>query len=94
MRDYEIMVIVDQTAEDKLEAVVDRITRIVTEAGGEVANVDRWGKRKLAYEIDHKTEGFYLVITFNAEGEGLAELDRTLSLADEVVRHKVMRKAA
>ena len=94
MREYEVMVIVDETAEDKLEAVVERITQIVTAAGGEIANVDRWGKRKLAYEIDHKTEGFYLVATFSAEAEGLAELDRTLSLADEVVRHKVVRKAA
>ena len=94
MREYEIMVIVDETAEDKLEAVVERITQIVTAAGGEIANVDRWGKRKLAYEIDHKTEGFYLVVTFSAEAEGLAELGRALSLADEVVRHKVVRKAA
>jgi small subunit ribosomal protein S6 len=95
MREYEIMVIVDQDADDKVvDGVVDRITQVLTEGGGEVAGVDRWGKRKLAYEIDHKTEGHYLLITFTAEPSALPELERVLSLADEVVRFKVATKAA
>lgn len=94
MRDYEIMVIVDETAEDKLEPVVERVSQIITDGGGGVTGIDRWGKRKFAYEIDHKTDGFYLVITFRSETDLLPELDRALSLADEVVRHKVVRQVA
>lgn len=94
MREYEVMVMVDETAEDKLEAVVERVTQIVTGGGGEVTKVDRWGKRKFAYEIDHKTDGFYLVIEFTADTDLLAELERVLLLADEVVRHKVVRREA
>ncbi len=89
------MVIVDEDADDpQVEAVIERITQILTEGGGEVAGVDRWGKRKLAYEIDRKTEGIYLVITFQADSEAVAELERVLALADEVIRFKVVRKAA
>ncbi|HEX6262559.1 MAG TPA: 30S ribosomal protein S6 [Actinomycetota bacterium] len=94
MRTYEVMVIVDESAEDKLEAVVERVTQIVTNGGGEVTKVDRWGKRKFAYEIDHKTDGFYLLLEFTADTELLGELERVLLLADEVVRHKVVRREA
>jgi len=95
MREYEIMVIVDGSAEEaQVEAVVERITEILTTGGGEVSNVDRWGKRRFAYEIDHKTEGIYLVVQFTAESETLGELERVLSLADEVIRHKVMSRVA
>lgn len=89
------MVILDPEAEDQqVDSVVDRITRILSEHGGEVAGVDKWGRRKLAYEIDRKTEGLYVVMTFTSESDPLAELDRTLSLADEVLRFKVVRLAA
>jgi small subunit ribosomal protein S6 len=94
VRDYEIMVIVDEAAEDRLEPVVERVTQIVTQGGGEVTGIDRWGKRRFAYEIDHKTDGYYLVITFRSGSEALLELERALSLADEIVRHKVVRQAA
>ena len=94
LRTYEVMVIVDESAEDKLEAVVERVTQIVTNGGGEVAKVDRWGKRKFAYEIDHKTDGFYLLLEFTADTELLDELERVLLLADEVVRHKVVKREA
>ena len=95
MREYEIMVIVDGSAEEaQVEGVVKRITEILTTGGGEVSNVDRWGKRRFAYEIDHKTEGVYLVVQFTAESETLGELERVLSLADEVIRHKVMSRVA
>ena len=89
------MVILDPEAEDQqVDSVVDRITRILSEHGGEVAGVDKWGRRKLAYEIERKTEGIYVVISFSSESDPLAELDRTLSLADEVLRFKVVRLAA
>ncbi len=89
------MVILDPEADDQqVGAVVDRIAKILSEHGGEVLGTDRWGRRKLAFEIDRKAEGFYAVITFTSESDPLAELDRVLSLADEVMRFKIVRVAA
>lgn len=94
-REYEMLVLVDPEVDDeKVDAVVDRITEVLTGAGGEVTGVDRWGRRKLAYELENKTEGIYLVVTFRSETQAVNELDRVLSLADEVTRFKVVRKAA
>jgi len=95
LRDYEIMAILDPEADEQTVAgVVDRITQILSDREGEVANVDRWGRRKLAYEINRKSEGNYVLIVFKSEPEALAELDRVLNLADEVIRFKIIRKAA
>ena len=92
MRKYEIMVIVDSEAdEETVGRVVERIKGILSEHQGEVGTVDQWGKRKLAFEIDRKSEGQYLVVPFRSESSALAELDRVLSLADEVVRFKIVR---
>ena len=95
MREYEVMVIFDPDAESSaVDAVVARVTDLLTENGGEVQGTDAWGKRRLAYEIDHKTEGVYTLISFKSEPGVLTELERILSLTDEVIRHKVVRKAA
>lgn len=89
------MAILDPEADEQTVAgVVDRITKILSEREGEVSNVDRWGRRKLAYEINRKSEGNYVLIVFKSEPEALAELDRVLNLADEVIRFKIIRKAA
>lgn len=89
------MVVTDPEAdEDKVGQLVDRITKVLSDHQGEVRNVDRWGRRKLAYELDKKTEGYYFVLAFTAESPALAELDRVLSLADEVMRFKIVRIAA
>ena len=86
------MVIVDPDAEeDLLGQVADRITATVAGKGGEVEKVDRWGKRKLAHEINRKGEGHYLLVTFRSDPSVLPDLDRSLSLADEVLRFKVLR---
>jgi small subunit ribosomal protein S6 len=95
LRKYEIMVIVDAEAdEDTVGKVIERIKGILSEHQGEVGAVDQWGRRKLAYEIDRKSEGQYVVVSFQAEPSALAELDRVLSLADEVVRFKIVRTEA
>jgi small subunit ribosomal protein S6 len=95
LREYEVMAIVDPDAdEQQIGGVVDRITGILSERGGEVSSVDRWGRRKLAYEINRKSEGVYVLVTFKSEAEALTELDRVLTLADEVLRFKITRKAA
>lgn len=92
MRPYEVMVIVDAGLDDEvIRATIDRATALVASNGGTVGKVDRWGKRRFAYEVDHRSEGYYALIETSAEPAAMAELDRMLGLADEVVRHKVIR---
>ena len=89
------MVIVDPDADEAgLGQAVDRITKIITEHEGMPGTVDHWGKRKLAHEIDKRSEGQYFIVPFQAEPTALTELDRVLSLADEVVRFKIVRTEA
>src|ERR1044072_3560265 len=69
---------------------VDRISKIITPTGGEVGKLDRWGRKRFAYELARQTEGDYVVVQFRAAPEPKRELDRTLKIADEVTRHKVL----
>jgi small subunit ribosomal protein S6 len=92
MRPYEVMVIFDASLEeDAIRALVDRFTQQLTAAGAKAVHVDTWGKRRLAYPVRHRNEGYYVIIEANAEPNALSELDRQLTLADDVIRHKVMR---
>ena len=92
MRPYEVVVIIDAgLEEDGIRAIVDRATELIGARGGQVLRVDRWGKRRFAYELRHRWEGYYVLIETSAEPPVMAELDRMLSLADEVIRHKVVR---
>ena len=94
MRDYEAMVIVDGRLEEgDIQKAVDRITGVITESGGQVANVDRWGTRRFAYEIAHQNEGYYFVATFRAPEEVVEKLRRTLQISDEFVRGKILHAA-
>jgi small subunit ribosomal protein S6 len=95
LRQYEVMLILPAEADESVVGgAVERITRIVSDSGGEVTGVDRWGRKRLAYEIATQSEGYYVVVDFKAEPSAIAELERTLHLADEVLRHKVVVKAA
>ena len=92
MRRYEVMIILDAgLEEDAIRAIVDRATQIVTNRGGTVEKVERWGKRRFAYEIKHKSEGYYAVFNLVAEPGALDDFERSLRLADDVVRHKLIR---
>ena len=92
MRPYEVMIILDPTLEEAdLREQVDRSTEIIRSGGGTPGRVDRWGKRRLAYEINHQREGYYVLVEATAEPEAMATLDRALHLSDEVLRHKVIR---
>jgi small subunit ribosomal protein S6 len=92
MRPYELMVIFDSDLEDGVaQAQLDRLREQVESPGGRVASTDVWGRRRFAYEINHKTEGYYVVLELLTEGEVVDAMDRTLRLADEVVRHKFIR---
>ena len=95
MREYEVMLIVDPEADEAaLTGVIDRVSGIITGGGGEVSNVDRWGRRRLTFEINRRTEGQYVIVQFRAEPEAVQQLERALHLADEVMRHKVVKRAA
>lgn len=92
MRPYEVMIIYEPTLEDDaVRAAVERSTELIRARGGQAGRVDRWGKRRLAYEIRHHREGYYVLIEATADPGVMAELDRSLLLADEVLRHKVIR---
>ena len=92
MRPYEVMIIYEPgLEEDAVRAAVDRSTQLIRSQGGNPGRVDRWGKRRLAYEINHQREGYYVLVEASAEPAAMAELDRSLHLADEVLRHKVIR---
>lgn len=91
MRAYELMLIfTSDTEESDVQQAVNKLTEQAAEAGASVQKVDKWGVRRFAFEINHKTDGFYVVIELLAPTI-LDEVDRTLRLADNVVRHKFMR---
>ena len=80
--------------ESAVGTAVDRISRIVTEGGGGVGKVDRWGRRRLAFEVAGQSDGYYVLAEFTADPATIAEVERTLHLADEVLRFKVVQQAA
>ncbi|MDQ4132946.1 MAG: 30S ribosomal protein S6 [Actinomycetota bacterium] len=86
------MIIFDPALEESvLQAQVDRYSEIVRSRGATVGRVERWGRRRLAYELHHHRDGYYVVMEATAEPPAMAELERSLFLADEVLRHKVIR---
>ena len=92
MRPYEVMIILDADLdEETIRANVERWLQSIEARGAERGYVDFWGKRRFAYEVKHRTEGYYVVFQARAEPQAMDELHRVLSLADEVVRHKVLR---
>lgn len=94
MKAYELLFFVNPTASDEVRSgVMQRIEQTVTEQGGVVDEVEDWGRRKLAYEIDSLTEGDYTLINFHADPTQIAELDRVLRINDAVKRHMIVRRA-
>ena len=92
LRPYEVMIILDVGLEEEaIRSTVDRATELIRSRGGTPGAIDRWGRRRFAYELKHKWEGYYVVLRAEAEPSVMAELDRSLHLADEVLRHKVIR---
>jgi small subunit ribosomal protein S6 len=92
MRNYELMVILDPDLEERtVEPSLETYLNLVRQDGGSVESVEVWGRRRLAYEIDHKAEGIYAVVTLSAEPATVKELDRQLGLNESVIRTKVMR---
>jgi small subunit ribosomal protein S6 len=86
------MIIVDGDHEDAtVDEIVSQVDTWVQEENGTLANTDKWGKRRFAYEINHKTEGHYVVLEMTTGQVNMEPLERSLRLSDEVVRHKLIR---
>ena len=92
MRRYEMMIILDPNLEEAIiQPSLDQFLTVIKDGGGSVDKVDVWGRRRLAYEIDKKSEGIYAVIDMLAEPDTVRELDSQLSLNEAVLRTKVLR---
>jgi small subunit ribosomal protein S6 len=95
MRKYEVMVILDPDLEERtVQPSLETFLNVVRGDGGTVDSVDIWGRRRLAYEINKKSDGIYVVIDLNCKIETVKELDRQLNLNEAVLRTKVVRAAA
>jgi small subunit ribosomal protein S6 len=92
MRHYEMMIILEPNLEERtIQPSLDQFLQVVGTGGGKVDKVDIWGKRRLAYEIEKKTEGIYAVVDMTAEPDTVKELDRQLNLNEAVLRTKIIR---
>jgi len=95
MRQYEMMIILDPSLEERtVQPSLEQFLKVVTSAGGVVDKVDVWGRRRLSYEIDKKSEGIYTVINLTAEPGTVKELDRQLNLNEAILRTKILRPDA
>ena len=92
MRPYEVVIILDAgLEEEQIKAVLDRTVATISEGGGSPGKLERWGKRRFAYELKHRWEGYYALLECTAEPAVMIGLDRQLRLTDGVLRHKVIR---
>jgi len=95
MRAYETLFILKPDLEEEaITAAIERLTTLIQNNNGTVEQVNRWGKKKLAYEIQDYREGYYTLILFQGEPETAKELDRVMRLSDEVMRHIIVRRDA
>ena len=92
MRDYELVLVISpEIAEEDVPSTIDKVSQFITGRGGAVAGVNRWGRRKLAYPIHRHMEGNYVVTQFQLDPEQITGLEASLGLAEEVIRHLVVR---
>jgi small subunit ribosomal protein S6 len=90
MRNYELLFILDPALDDETRDKTIETVKGIINADGEAGEADLWGVRKLAYEIDKKTDGFYVLLPFKAGVELPKELDRRLKISDNVMRHIIV----
>lgn len=92
MRPYEIVLILDTALDEAgVDAIVTRVTDLLKGQGGTLGRIERWGRRRLAYEINKKPDGYYVLIESTGDPTAIAALDRALFLTDEIIRHKILR---
>lgn len=93
MNSYELLYIIDNELSDEAkEAVIARISAVVTDNGGTIDEVDKWGTRRLAYPINYKSEGYYVLVNFSAAPSLPTELERVMRITDSIVRFMVVKK--
>jgi small subunit ribosomal protein S6 len=85
-----MLILPAEADEAVVSTAVDRIAKIVGDHDGEIKGIDRWGRRRFAYEVNKTTEGYYAVVTYTSDPETQSDIDRVLNLADEVIRHKTL----
>jgi len=91
MRKYEIMYILNASLEEAArQQLIESLHGIITNEGGTIEKIDEWGIKEFAYEINHMSKGYYVVVTFQAEVETVAELDRICRINQNVVRHLIV----
>jgi small subunit ribosomal protein S6 len=94
LRDYELVVILSpELAEEDLPAAIDRLSQLIVDRGGEVKDIDRWGRRKLAYPIKKQVEGSYLLTQVRLDPNRTSEVEAGLRISEEVLRHLLVRVA-
>lgn len=92
MNKYELMYIIDmQLEEAPRKELIDRVNALIASNGGTVDKIDEWGKRRLAYTINYKTEGYYVLVNFSAVGDLPREIERVLQISESVLRYLIVR---
>lgn len=93
MRNYELMYIIKPDLdEEKVQAVIDKFNALITDNGGEIVTADKWGKRRLAYEIKDYREGIYILVNFKGGVATAREVDRILKITDDILRFMIILK--
>ena len=92
LRDYELVLIISpEIADEALETTIDKVSRFITEKGGVISDIERWGKRKLAYPIKRFMEGSYVLARFKLSPTSCKELEAKLQVSEEVLRHLLIK---
>ena len=92
MNKYEVVYIIDTAVEEEArKGLVEKFNNLITNNGGEIEKVEEWGKRRLAYAIDYKTEGYYVLVNFSAGSELPLELERNLKINESIIRYQTVR---
>ena len=95
MNKYETLYVINaELTDEEIKSVIEKFSTVITDNGGEIEKVDEWGKRRLAYPINYKTEGYYVLVLFTADGPVPAELQRNLKNDERIMRYVVERREA
>lgn len=86
-----MLIVIPELDEEQVESTLSRFRTVIERTGGEVTETNHWGRRKLAYEIDHRTDGFYSIMNFTVGERTLVELKRILRVSDDVLRHMIVK---
>ena len=91
MRKYEVVFIIKPLEEEQINAVVEKFSKLITANGGTIDKEDRWGKKRLAYEIQKEVEGYYVLFYVTCEPACVDECDRVMKISDEILKHMIVR---